>query len=274
MHSIAIDPHKCCNDGACAAVCPADLIEYDGDLDAHTPIATAPERCIGCGHCLAVCPEGAVSVDGVAADACRDVDADDLPVAGQLDHLLRSRRSVRRYLARPVERDLLTRMLDTCRYAPTGSNRQQVAWAVADGRGRLQEIGQAMIEWLRQTCADETSIASRLPARWLIEGWESGRDPLFRGASTLVVNRAPKIGSAPYESALIAMTHLELLAAAAGLGACWIGFLMAAAQECPAVQELLGVPAGERLCGAMVIGYAEYPYRRVPPREPLRLTWI
>ena len=44
---------------------------------------------------------------------------------------MRSRRSVRRYLPRPVERPLLTGLLDTCRYAPTGSNRQQVAWAVA-----------------------------------------------------------------------------------------------------------------------------------------------
>lgn len=274
MHTIAIDPQKCTNDGACAAVCPADLIEYEGSLDAHAPIAEAAERCIGCGHCLAVCPEGAVSVDGIDADTCPDIDADNFPRAGQLSDLMRARRSVRHYLPRPVQREVLTRMLETCRYAPTGSNRQQVAWAAVSGRPRLAEIGQAMMDWLGQSCDDESSIASRLPARWLIEGWENGSDPLFRGAYTLVVNRSPLVGSAPYESALIAMAHLELLAASAGLGACWVGFLMAAAQECAPVQELLRVADGERLGGAMVLGYPEYAYRRVPPRQPLDLTWL
>jgi nitroreductase/NAD-dependent dihydropyrimidine dehydrogenase PreA subunit len=273
-HVVTIDADLCANDGACAAVCPAQLIRYDADLDVHVVIPEAAERCIACGHCLAVCPEGAVALDGVAAADCATVEPREWPGVADLGALICARRSVRQYQSRAVERNLLERLLETCRWAPTGSNRQEVAWSVVAERAGLERVGDTMVTWLKDNAVRPESIASRLPATWLIDGWERGDDPLFRGASTLVVNHGPEAGSAPYESALIAMSSFELLAASAGLGACWIGFLMGAAQECEALRVRLAVPDGHRLCGAMVVGYPSYAYQRVPPRQPLRLTWL
>ena len=71
----------------------------------------------------------------------------------------------------------------------------------------------------------------------------------------------------------IALATFDLAANAAGLGCCWAGFFMVAANTYPALKEELGLPEGQQVYGALMLGYPKYRYQRIPTRLPAGIAW-
>ncbi|MHB8122411.1 MAG: nitroreductase family protein [Desulfuromonadaceae bacterium] len=46
----------------------------------------------------------------------------------QVEHFFRSRRSIRTYSPKEMEREKLSRLISIAQYAPSGTNSQQVQW--------------------------------------------------------------------------------------------------------------------------------------------------
>lgn len=273
MKPVIIDYEKCNGDGICADVCPRKLIAFAKENAKPIPIPEIEELCIGCGHCLAVCPAGAISHKRSSPDECAKIDKRLWPIYDQLDHLLRSRRSIRVYKDKPVERKTIEQVLDTCRYAPSGSNSQPVKWIIASGRDRLMDLGQMVIDWMKDAIESKHPLAEKLPLSSVVEGWEKGEDRIFRDGPMVVINHAPEVGSLPLENCVIAMTYFELAAVSIGLGVCWVGFLMLAANLYLPIKEALGIPKDHKLFGAMIVGYPKYSYQRIPPRNQPDVVW-
>ncbi len=161
MSLFVVDSEKCKRDGICVAECPLQLIELKDRKSVPIPINGADEMCINCGHCVAVCPHGAMSLATMKSEECIPVQKDLLPGSEQIEHLMRSRRSIRTYEDRAVEREVLTKLIDVARYAPTGSNTQPVRWLVIDDKNkvrmmlgypkyryhRIPQRNGAMVEW-------------------------------------------------------------------------------------------------------------------------------
>lgn len=59
MFVVQIDADKCEGCGECAASCPADILEMDGD---KASVAGDPSDCLGCETCVSVCPNEAVTL--------------------------------------------------------------------------------------------------------------------------------------------------------------------------------------------------------------------
>ena len=271
MQPVVINHEICNHDGICAEVCPRKLIDFSTKKPRLVDGIEA--MCIRCGHCMAVCPAAAISVAGVHPDHCEPVDEKQWASDGQLDHLMRSRRSIRAYRNRPVERKKIERILDVCRFAPTGSNAQQVNWIIIDDQTRIRELGQLTVDWMKQAIASNAPISRNAPLAVIVEGWEKGEDRLFRSAPLLLITHAPEISSMPRENCIIAMTYFDLAAFSLGLGTCWIGLFMIAAANCPPLQRFLGIPGGHGLYGAMVAGYPRFAYSRIPARKESQVKW-
>ena len=133
MQPVIVDYDKCNADGICADVCPRKLIVIDDEDSKPRPIPEAAELCINCGHCLAVCPTSAITLNGMAPENCPPVKKALRPDYEQLDQLLTSKRSIRVYKDKPVDFKIIETLLETCRYAPSGSNWQPVNWIIATG---------------------------------------------------------------------------------------------------------------------------------------------
>jgi nitroreductase len=95
-----------------------------------------------------------------------------------------------------------------------------------------------------------------------------------RHAPALAVAVGPKQGITPREDGVIATAYLELAATAAGLGACWCGYLVAAAAYDAGVRELLGVAEGEAVYGALMLGRPARRYTALPPRPEPAVDWL
>ena len=120
-----------------------------------------------------------------------------------LYEVVRTRRSVRSYRPDPIPQEVLMRVLDAARIAPSGSNRQPTRLiAVTD---------EATKKKLVPLCHDQAFITA---APVLVVA--CGRDIKY--------NRGEWMGRcAMIVDVAIAVDHLTLAARAEGLGTCWIG---------------------------------------------------
>jgi nitroreductase/NAD-dependent dihydropyrimidine dehydrogenase PreA subunit len=273
MNRINVDKERCKHDGFCVAVCPRSIIELKDDLSVPRLAAGVEELCIKCGHCVAVCPYGALSLDEMKAEDCPPVRKELALGSEQAEHFFRSRRSIRTYLDKGVEREKLAKLIDMAHYAPTGTNSQQVQWLVINSREQLHTLAGMVIEMFRHLIKEEHPLAKAYRLERFVAAWEDGMDPILRGAPALVVAHAPKGYALAQVDCTIALTFLDLAAPASGLGACWAGLFMMAAAQWPPLEQLLALPAGHACFGALMIGYPKYEYHRLPLRKEATINW-
>lgn len=273
MTQINVDQHKCKFDGICSAVCPMGIIELRDGSTVPKLIAGLEDLCINCGHCVAICPHGALSLDVMNAADCPPVRADLALGSEQAEHFLRSRRSIRTYRDKAVEREKLARLIDMAHYAPTGTNSQEVQWLVITSRERLHALAGMIIDMLQHLITEEHPLAKAYRLDRSVEAWEAGIDTVLRGAPALVVAHAPKGHSLAQVDSSIALAYLDLAAPTSGLGTCWAGFFMMAAAQWPPMQQALALPDGHSCFGALMIGYPKYDYHRLPLRKETIISW-
>ena len=126
-----------------------------------------------------------------------------------------ARYSVRGYKADPVPDELLDKVLEAARRAPTAANRQPFRLVVIPTKGREEELAR---------------VYGR---RWFMQA------PLVIAVVAVPGEAWRRMDDKPYDEvdATIAMDHLILAATALGLGTCWI-----AAFDPDAARDVLGLP--------------------------------
>lgn len=254
-------------------LCPYFILSMDETTGRPAVNPSHAAACCHCGHCMAVCPQGAISVHynhGRPAACDRETE----PVTpGQIARHFQMRRSVRYYKHDPVPRETLNDVLEIVRYAPSGMNGQPVHWKVIRDPGAVQDLAEEIIAWARDIVKNQPvhPLSPILPM--IIGKWESGRDLICHGAPALVIAHGDKNNPNLSTDSVIAMTHLDLAAPAFGLGTCWAGFVQIAADASPYVARALQLPENHRSFCAMLVGYPEHTFHRVPQRDALRVTW-
>lgn len=265
MNSFQVDHDVCDACENCIETCSLNLIEMR-DL---TPawIQGAEEICENCGHCVAVCPQAAVSLDIMTPDQCPPI-LQDLNISfEQAGQFFRSRRSVREFKPEAVDRGVLTKLLTTANYSATGMNAQMVNWAVFSNQNDIREMAEITMQWMRSF--HETlspSFLKRIVAQ-AMKIWDKGEDSICHTAPHMII----AYGS--HNDCMIAATQLSLAAPSIGLGSCWSGWVMIAAENFSAMQEFLGLPEGQSCQAAMMLGQPIYEYPRMPLRNEPQIIW-
>ncbi len=264
MQLIAIDKEKCKKDGICITECPFNILKENSD-GIPEMIPGGEAVCMRCGHCLAVCPAGALTLGGEAPGSSGPVKKNLSIEADAMEHLLKTRRSVRVYKDKPVPRETAGRLMDMMRWAPTAKNLQPVYWTLVDDRKKIRRMAGMTIDWLR-----ECNIFPEMIATWDNEG----EDMVLRDAPLMAIAHSHKDALNPPVDCTIAMTTLELAASAMGIGGCWAGFFMGAANNYVPLEEYLDLPEGHNVYAALMLGYPKFSYQRIPAREGEKVRWF
>ncbi len=273
MSLFVVDENKCTRDGICVEECPARVIEIKDGAPVPTPARGAALGCIRCGHCVAVCPHGAFSHSAIPIEDCPPLPPSRALTPEQAEIFLRSRRSVRLYLDKPVESEKLKRLIEIARYAPTGGNSQQVKWLVLGSRENVKKIAGMVIDFMRAMVESKQPISASYRLDKLVDAWDAGIDIISRGAPALVFAYAPTSYGLAQVDCTSALSYLDLAAPSLGLGSCWAGFVMMATGNWPPLHAELALPEGYASFGAMMVGYPKYKYHRLPTRKEPEIVW-
>jgi nitroreductase/NAD-dependent dihydropyrimidine dehydrogenase PreA subunit len=294
MSNVSINPDLCTACGACADICPDGIFAFSGGKVTIVPHSD----CLRCWHCLAVCPSGAVSQAGISIEDCPPIFAGDLPTQTQLIATFRERRSTRRFLNRPVPREVVEELIDGARWTPSASNGQSMAWIALDDPDQIKALGAEIAHAFERAAVLLRSPIIRAlgplvlgPARFgqamhYRAGLESivaehgrGEDPIFRHAPLVLIGHTPSGNDLGRDDAIYQAYNIMLLAQRMKLGTCQIGYLTAVLELNifglnRGLVKRLSLPASRRAQVALTVGYPRYHFRRVVPRVVPEVRWI
>ncbi|MEW6261339.1 MAG: nitroreductase family protein [Thermodesulfobacteriota bacterium] len=270
---IHIDPERCKRDFICVMECPTRILEQKAKDQPPVLVRDGESLCIRCGHCVAVCPHEAFSHRDIPQDQVLPIRPEHRISIEQATQFLKSRRSIRAYRKRPVDREELMQVLDVARFAPSGHNNQPVSWIVVYNTDEVRRMTDMVADWMRQVQQDNPTMAALWHFDRILAGYAIGMDGICRHSPHLLIAHADKSDVTAPNACVIAAATAELAASAMGLGVCWAGFFLTAALFWPPLHEALGFPKGHLPYAALMVGYPKVVYHRIPPRKPLSVTW-
>ena len=157
---------------------------------------------------------------------------------------IRSRRSIRSYLDKPVEEEKLIQVLDAGRLAPSANNRQEWRFVVVRDKETRQKLAEA-------------ACGQRFVAQ----------APVVIACCAVESDKIMTCGHPAYAiDTAIAIDHMTLAATALGLGTCWIG-----AFHEDRVREILSIPDSVRVVELLPLGY---PKMQPAPRSRKKVDEI
>ena len=267
---IKADESLCIGCGSCVRACPGGLITKD---QFPVPIPNAWDLCIDCGHCVAICPTEAMHQRSMGPEDCEPIDIHLIPRWDRVRQYLTSRRSVRGYIKKPVERDKILQLLDVARWAPNGANRQVLRWLVINDLAEVHRIAQMTVDWMKTVKDKNPALYQEAKLELFVETWDAGQDRIARGAPCVIQAWAAKDERTAPPAAMIAIHQMQLAAPALGLGTTFTGSINTASQAYPPLIEALGIPPGSMPHGTFVVGYPAEKYQRIPARKPVDVVW-
>jgi nitroreductase/NAD-dependent dihydropyrimidine dehydrogenase PreA subunit len=273
MGLLKIDESKCQKDGICAASCPTGIIRLRDGNGFPEMVPGGDPMCLVCGHCVAVCPHGALDHERMPLEACPPIKKDLEIGSEQAVQFLRSRRSIRIFRDKPVEKEKIRRLIEIGRYAPTGSNTQRVEWIAFTDKEKIKSLAGLTVDWMRHLLEANPQSVPFAYAPLIIAAWDAGIDAVLRSAPALVVAVAPEEALNGLVDLSLALCYLELAAPKFGLGTCWAGMLRRGLLHSPELREAVGIPDGYPHFYPMMIGYPKFGYHRLPERKPPKITW-
>ena len=183
---------------------------------------------------------------------------------------IKSRRSTRKYLDRPVPRELLEQIIEAGRYAPSGGNNQTGHFLVVTDPAvlaRLAEMAQEAFAGMEVTENTYRSLA------FAIQAAKRGGYVFHYHAPALIIAANKKDYGNNMADTACALENMMLMANALDLGSCWINQLRWLNED-PALlayERELGLAEDERVYGAVAVGFADTP-DGLPERTPLPRT--
>lgn len=259
---VSIDQNKCIGCGLCVKDCFFQVLSLQEDR------AAVSAGCFECGHCVAVCPTKAVSIPSLPMEAVREYDESCKMDPENLLHFMQFRRSVRQFKKEPIPRKTLETILEAGRYTPTAANRQDVSYILI--RENLEEFKKIVWEGLGNRLANNVPDPFAYHMQMFYDAYQKDPqdDRLFCGANVcmLVLSDVPVNGT-------LAMTSMELMAQAQGIGVLYSGFLQRIILDTPRVLEFLGFDGTKTLGTVMLFGIPDVHYQRTAPRKKVTVEW-
>jgi ferredoxin len=281
--TISIDTESCDGCGMCESVCK------DFSLEIRDGKAAVSEKsvfgCIACGHCMAICPNDAITVRG------RTLSPEDLFVipgreeaAGydQLLALYKRRRSIREFQNRPVEPELIAKILEAAGFSPMGIPPTDVNVLVLDSVEKARAFVRDFCEHLEKM-------------KWFVSGWflslmkpfwGKENDELFRSFAKPLFRLFPESMSrgenyvtydapltmyfygSPYSDPadpIVAATAAMYAGESLGLGTCMLGAVHPLIQNGKSAARLrakYGIRFRSREGVIVIFGYPAVQYRK------------
>ncbi len=289
MSIVTIDPELCRKDGLCVRVCQKVFLQK---ARGTVPEVAHEESCNACGHCVMVCPSGAIHQEDCPQENLHPVRRDLLPAYEQVREMIVARRSVRTFQERPVEREIIEKVIDCARFAPSAKNTQSTHFMVIQDKTFLHAVASLTAEWLGKVGERLKNPVWRLLyrlggtkdageiKRWvgqfalIAEKMIHGMDLVLFDAPVLLLFHGDSRVRFVDVNANLALQNGTMAASSLGLGSFYTGYVVTACNRNRGVSGLLQLPKGHKVYGGLALGYPDIKFSQWIERNPAKITWI
>lgn len=191
--------------------------------------------------------------------------------------LMKSRRSTRKFQQKELEAEKLEMILEAGRHAPSGGNCQTTHFLVIQNKEVLDKLTVMVREAFAKMEETPGMYKSIVNSIRLSKG---GKYVFHYDPAVLIVTANQKEYGNNIADCSCALENMMLEANALDLGSCWINQLKWLNEEPTVLAYLqsLGMKEGERVYGALAVGYADtkdgMPARNPLPRSGNEVTYI
>ncbi|MBN2282770.1 MAG: nitroreductase family protein [Deltaproteobacteria bacterium] len=313
------DEEKCKNCKACYEACPTSCIQWDDEkkIPYPTGLVKMELACLACNNCEAVCPTGAIKTRGEyrvlkgryrtpddrspemsfpmpfgEKDAERKFEDIEKELT-ETERVIYRRRSIRLFRDKPVPRELLERIIEAARWAPSGGNCQPWKFSVMTDKARIEELDRqcAKILYLIGGIYTGTSWWNRALVHFVsylmvnkmdqrpiaaIEKVKLSNGSITFGAPAVihVLADVRGIGDPLFDTGL-ACQNLVLAAHSLGLGTVYIGLIKNALKYLPKkTRQSLGIGYPYDLVTSICVGYPRGKLDNPVARTRCPVEWV
>jgi len=287
-----IDHDKCKKCKLCIEVCPVNIIGIDENGLVNF-IHEREEICLECGQCMAICSTNAVKISKYSYET----DFYELPTEGfnfpEYKDFVSTRRSVRNFKDKPVEKETIKQLLEVLQYAPYGAEPNKVEISIINNRKKIEEILPLTEKFLDDIInwVDNPIVSRIIKLKKGMETYNTLKNHLYpmsklgnyklkygdritRGAPALMVFHAEKGAEEHTHNALIYATYVMFAIHSMGLGATINGIVPAAINKVYKIRKVFNIPDDHEAVISIICGYTKYKYNKVVKRESKKINWI
>ena len=171
-----------------------------------------------------------------------------------------TRRSVRKYLDKPVPKELIDELLNAAVMAPSAMNSQPWHFTIVEGKEKIAYFGERVFK--------------RLKSLDIEKGYKPAKpEHIFYRAPLLILISGKRDYKWLKDDINLAVQNMFLTAHSLGFGSCWIGFAKSLDSDEDARKEL-GIPEDFEIVAPLIFGYPKYIVKQIPKRKPKILKYI
>ncbi len=188
-----------------------------------------------------------------------------------------TRRSTRKYLDKEVSQELLEKIIETGRYAPSGGNNQSNHFLVIQNKQIINHLVKLVENAFSKMEITENMYGSLKNS---INLSKKGGYVFCYNAPVLIVVANKKDYGNNLADCAIALENMMLEANELDLGSCYINQLrwLNEDQDIIAYLQSLGMKEDERVYSSLIVGYPDTkdgkPLRKALPRKGNEVTWL
>jgi len=289
----SINTETCKRCGLCSQICPAKIYTKteSGEIKVDTDRA---DVCLKCGQCMAICETQSIKIEGLSYEK----DLFEIPENSVnydiFYNFLATRRSVRNFKNKPVEKEVIQKIIDAISLAPYGALPNNVEITVVQNRQVIEKALPFMEEFInncdkwfsnpishlmikrRLSVERYNTIINHLLPRIRKGQYKIAQrgDTITRNAPALLIFHADKGAEEHTEDALIYLTYALLAAHSLGLGATVIGLVPPPINKIKELKDIFNIPENNEAIIAMIIGYPQYKFKKGIKRPRTKIHWL
>lgn len=178
--------------------------------------------------------------------------------------LIKARRSVRKYLDKPLSREAIDRLIESARWAPSGMNHQPWGFIVVQDKALIRELSDRSIPYINGLIEKDPRLL-RYKRRMEIKNFS-----IFYHAPCVIIILGKKDSFSCENDCSMAAQNIMLTARSMNIGSCWVG-MMKVLEEDEWFRKKFEAPDNYAVIAPLALGYFDPKDAPAIERRPIEV---